>query len=320
MPGASSNCWRLGSGLCFWVVSLFLTSCTVYDSSLLAASEDVPRDSEHSGALPDGGSGQSLVLTGGGSGEHDSGNAPAAEDSNGAVQVTVDDATVDPGDDSTMRTERGMDAGTSVDARPPSVGEEIIDDMEDVDQEIRPVSGRRGDWFTLNDGTTGAVQTPVGPFLMSAIPNGRGASMYAARTTGHGFKVWAPLFGFWMNKLPAGLKQTYDARKYAGITFWVRSGSETPLAVRMMVPNADTDPDGKTCVDAGGGCSDHFGKNFVATSQWTKLVVRFADLAQAGWGHKVERFDASSVYGVEWQFGVGAEFDCWVDDVSFLVE
>jgi hypothetical protein len=269
--------------------------------------------------LPDGGSGQSSVAIGPAPLDTDGGNQ-ASDDSNGAVLVTIDGATVDPDPDSTERPAREMDAGIALDARPPTVGEEIIDDMEDVDSEILAVSGRRGAWFTLNDGTAGAVQTPEGAFIMSAIPNGRGASMYAARTTGHGFKVWAPLFGFWMNKLPAGLKQTYDARKYAGLTFWARSGNATPLAVRMVVPNADTDPDGKSCVDAGGGCSDHFGKNFVATSQWTKFVVRFAELAQAGWGYKVEGFDARTVYGVEFQFGVGTEFDCWVDDVGFLVE
>jgi hypothetical protein len=269
--------------------------------------------------LPDGGSGQSLVFTGPGSGDPEGGNAPS-EDSSGAVRVMIDGAIVDPGVDSTESTGREMDAGFGADARTPSLGEELIDDMEDMDAEIRSVSGRTGAWFTLNDGTAGAAQTPTGTFLMSAIPNGRGASMYAARTTGHGFKVWAPLFGFWLNKLPAGLKEPYDARKYAGITFWARSGSATPLAVRMVIPTADTDPDGKTCVDAGGGCSDHFGKNFVASSQWTKFVVRFAELAQAGWGHKVETFDARTVYGVEFQFGVGVEFDCWVDDVSFLVE
>jgi hypothetical protein len=240
----------------------------------------------------------------------------AADDSTGAVQVTIDGAILDPEPDSAAPS----DARTNADARPPSVSEEIIDDMEDGDEEIRPVAGRRGAWFTLNDGTVGAVQTPAGAFTMSPIQSGRGSSMMAARTSGHGFKLWSPLFGFWMNKLSAGLKQTYDARKYTGISFWARTNATSPLPVRLLVPNADTDPDGKICGEAGsGGCSDHFGKNFTATSQWTQHTIRFADLTQAGWGRKVDEFDPKSTYGIEFQFNVGTEFDCWIDDVSFLL-
>jgi hypothetical protein len=273
---AGTQRWLPVLTLCLVVASF--TGCAVYDSSLLAVSEDTPRDSEHSGASPDGGSGRSLE------------------------QVI------------------GGETRIELDARAPSLGEEIIDDMEDGDEEIRPIAGRRGAWFTLNDATTGAAQTPAGIFTMSPIDSGRGASSYAARTTGHGFKIWSPLFGFWMNKLPAGLKQPYDARKYVGITFWTRTNAATPLAVRVLVPNASTDPDGKKCGDSGsGGCSDHFGKNVAATSLWVKHAIRFADLAQAGWGHKVDSFDPESVYGIEFQFDVGTEFDCWIDDVSFLL-
>ena len=39
--------------------------------------------------------------------------------------------------------------------------------MEDGDQDIRPIAGRLGAWFTLNDGTSGASQTPAGLFIMS---------------------------------------------------------------------------------------------------------------------------------------------------------
>jgi hypothetical protein len=296
-------------------------SCTVYDSSLLAVSEDISRDSEHSGVSPDGSSGQSLEPMIGTA--VDAGGVPAvANDSTGAVLVTIDGAIVESDPDSGMPTDsRDADSRIEIDARPPSVGEEIIDDMEDGDGDIRSTAGRRGAWFILNDGTAAAEQTPAGIFTMSAIPGGRGASQFAARTTGHGFKVWSPLFGFWMNKLAAGLKQPYDARKYAGISFWARTNAATPLAVRVLVPNADTDPDGKTCGDSGsGGCSDHFGKNFAATSQWVKHVIRFSDLAQAGWGHKVDSFDPKTAYGVEFQFDVGTEFDCWIDDVSFLLQ
>jgi len=307
--------------LCFTFASF--TGCTVYDSSLLAGSEDTARDSEHSAVSPDGGSGQSLdPVIGAANGESEGGAATEPEDSTGAVAVTIDGAISESDPEAGARPEAhdARDPQVEGDADPPVLGEEIIDDMEDGDQDIRPIAGRLGAWFTLNDGTIGASQTPAGLFIMNSIPSRRGTSLYAARTTGHGFKSWSPLFGFWMNKQPAGLKQPYDARKYAGISFWARTNATSPIAVRVVVPNTDTDPDGKMCGEAGsGGCSDHFGKNIAATSTWVKHVIRFADLAQAGWGRKVESFDAKTVYGVEFQFDVGSEFDCWIDDVSFLL-
>ena len=194
----------------------------------------------------------------------------------------------------------------------------MIDDMEDGDDSILPVHGRRGSWFILNDGTAGAQQAPTGtPFTMSAIAGGRGASLYAARTSGQGFKSWSPLFGFWLNKLPAGLKQPYDASPYAGITFWAKS--DTSQLVRVQLPDKDTDPDGQVCVGAGtGGCSDHFGKTIVVTPQWVKYTVLFSQLSQAGWGRKAASFDPSTAYGIEFQFQLLAAFDCWIDDIAFL--
>ena len=67
------------------------TGCTVYDSSLLAGSEDTARDSEHSAASPDGGSGRSLdPVIGAANEESESGAANAPEDSRGTVVVTID--------------------------------------------------------------------------------------------------------------------------------------------------------------------------------------------------------------------------------------
>ena len=235
--------------LTLWLVIAYVTGCTVYDSSLLAGREDTARDSEHSTVAPDGGSGRSLDPVIGAT----NGAETESDDSTDTGAVTIDGAVVGSDTEAGARQEvhDAKDPQVESDARPTALGEEIIDDMEDGDQDIRPGAGRLGAWFTLNDGTSGASQAPAGLFIMSSIPSGRGASLFAAHTSGHGFKIWAPLFGFWLNKQPAGLKQPYDARKYTGISFWARTNATSPIAVRVVVPNTDTDPDGKICRRSG---------------------------------------------------------------------
>jgi hypothetical protein len=230
------------------------------------------------------------------------------------------------------------DAGTVVDAPPdttpvrdatvtdaPILTESMIDDMEDPDDAILTVDGRRGAWFVLNDGTDGGVQTPAmgTPFNMTSIPAGRGASTYAAHTSGQGFTSWSPLIGFWLKKSPATFKQLYDASRYNAITFWAKTtrpdAARFSASVRVQFPDKNTDPDGQVCTADGSlGCSDHFGKTIDLTPDWVKYTIRFSSLAQAGFGNPAPAFDAAHVYGIEFQFTLGSSFDCWIDDIAFV--
>ena len=69
---------------------------------------------------------------------------------------------------------------------PNGCGHGVIDTMEDGDDEICPVEGRIGDWYTFNDGT--GTQTPPtsGEVAPARIAGGRGASHFAMHTFGDG--------------------------------------------------------------------------------------------------------------------------------------
>jgi hypothetical protein len=237
-------------------------------------------------------------------------------DADTSFDVAVEnDASVDVGDP------HDADAGGArdvVETGPTTPG--LIDDMEDNDSFILPREGRQGVWFTVNDGTPGAMQTPGTPFTMSAIPAGRGASLYAARSSGHGFASWRPLIGFWFHQPATGTKQFYDVSRYRGITFLARfvesDAATVATSVRVVMPDRDTDPDGMVCT--GGGCNDHFGMNIVLTSQWTSYTILFGAMTQEGWGTQVARFDAVNAYGIEFEFPIQATFDCWIDDIAFV--
>jgi hypothetical protein len=321
-------------------------ACNTYDASTPGQDRDaypsssvggssgagvIPATSVGSGGVVDDASG------GGGATGWDSGSGGAAEppDSQPGLDATP---SFDAGKDAPVTmADTGPETGTVVDARSePAPGrdvtvidapiptESLIDDMEDADDAILAVDGRRGAWFVLNDGTPGGVQVPAmgTPFTMTAIPGGRGTSMYAVHTSGHGFTTWSALIGFWVNKLPSAYKQLYDASRWNAITFWAKtSGADASTfsaAVRVQFPDKDTDPDGQVCTADGSlGCSDHFGKTILLTTDWQKYTIRFSSLQQAGFGAPAPSFDAAHLYGVEFQFPLGSTFDCWIDDIAF---
>jgi hypothetical protein len=223
------------------------------------------------------------------------------------------DATVDAADPRDVVDAEARDA---VDTGPTGLG--LIDDMEDNDNFILAREGRQGVWFTVNDGTPGASQTPGSPFTMSTIAQGRGTSLYAARSSGYGFASWRPLMGFWFHQPPTGPKQIYDVGRYRGITFMARlaasDGATVSPSVRVVVPDRATDPDGLVCTV----CNDHFGANVSLTAQWTSYTILFAAMTQEGWGTQVAQFDAAHAYGIKFEFPVQATFDCWIDDIAFV--
>jgi hypothetical protein len=324
---------------CLHIAAVALqVACNAYDPSLSSGGEH--RDGE-GGSSPGAAGGSIRPPNGasaggaGGAGPNDDaargggGNGTVSDGSPGADVATVFDGPSDGGTgvgpgDARSEGPPANDAPPIGDTDGAIVTESMIDDMEDPDDAILVADLRRGAWFVLNDGTAGAVQTPAmgAVFTMTAIPGGRGTSTYAAHTAGQGFTVWSALFGFWLNRRPAQLKELYDASKYNAITFWARAGVSDAAgfspSVRIQLPDRNTDPDGQICTaDGSAGCSDHFGRNIVLTSDWVKYIIRFTSMQQAGFGFIAPNLDAAHLYGVEFQFPLGSAFDCWVDDIAF---
>lgn len=225
---------------------------------------------------------------------------------------TIGGGTTGGGNPGTGGTAAGDAGGPALD---------VIDDMEGATGSILTKEGRVGAWYTYNDATAGATETPGVPFLPSVITPPRGASTYAARMQGAGFTTWGAGMGMNFNDPGDGAggsaKGTYDASAFAGITFWAKIGAGSTGAVRVNVSTKETDPAGGTCSPAA-KCSDHFGKSVNLTSDWTEYVIKFADLAQLGWGQPVAKFNAAAVYACQFQVAKGTTFDVWIDDVAFV--
>jgi endoglucanase len=189
-----------------------------------------------------------------------------------------------------------------------------IDDAEDNNNQVLLQKGRKGYWYTFVD-KAGSTITPPAAQKFQMSPGGANGSTNAARMMGKMSSTGEPLFagmGFSFTEPKAG----YDATAYTGISFYAKVGPGSAKAVRLKVPDANTDPVGKVCAE----CFNDFGADLTLTEQWQKYAIPFATMKQMeGWGSPhPATIDKSKLYGVQWQVTQpGASYDLWIDSVQF---
>jgi hypothetical protein len=198
--------------------------------------------------------------------------------------------------------------------------------MENGTGGIAQTCGRRGYWYTYNDKTAGATQTPAAgaAFTDSAIMPPRtygdgGTSTKAARTQGSGFTAYGAGMGVHLNDPGGGAAlQTYDASMYTGVTFWAMGSAGG--AVRFDVSDKATDPSGGVCMGTSGQnqCSDYHGHTLTLTTSWQPFTFTWADLTQLGWGYVEASLDTAHLVGMQVQVAQPTgTFDIWIDDIAF---
>ena len=189
----------------------------------------------------------------------------------------------------------------------------LIDDAEDNNNQIALNKGRAGYWYTFGD-KVGSTVTPAagGTFAMSkGGASGSALAAHASGKIGGGQVVYA---GMGFNFIDP--KGAYNASAYKGISFWAKVGPGSATGVRLKVPDADTDPDGKVCTE----CFNDFGADLELTTAWTKYTVPFSTMTQlAGWGAPHPgALNPAKLFGVQWQVNSpGATYDIWVDEIAF---
>ncbi len=181
---------------------------------------------------------------------------------------------------------------------PPSV----IDDLEDGDTRIAERDGRQGSWFDFDDGSSG---TRSG-LELEAVGKEHGT---AACISGKDFTRWGGGFGFSLAEM-AGQRQSYDASRYTGLSFWAK-GSETQF--RALLVDNYSDPGAQLC----SGCNDHFQAPFTPDSEWQKVTLTWQDFEQQGFGDPQPSVCASNLRAIQFQWPANSDFELCVDDVSF---
>jgi endoglucanase len=193
----------------------------------------------------------------------------------------------------------------------------VIEDGENRDNQVIRQADRNGYMYTFAD-DAGTTVTPTAGKLggtFSMDEGGASGSAYAARFRGkiaQGDRVYA---GFGINFVDP--KAPYDASRHDGISFYARRSKGSAASVRLKVPDANTTPEGKRCSE----CFNDFGTDLMLSEQWQPFVVPFAKMQQLpGWGApRPGMIDARTIFGLQWQVNQqGANYDIWIDDVSFV--
>jgi hypothetical protein len=201
---------------------------------------------------------------------------------------------------------------------------DLIDDLEDHNSTIRVVGVRDGVWDTSNDMTPGGVQTPPPSMFAPVALAGDtpyAGDTYAAYTKGSGFVTYGAFMNVSMRSWPDyATTPTYDASTYQGLSFWAKVGASSTTTVRVRFISADTDPRGGKCKTTGPTdqlCFNHYYLDVPVTTSWKLYTIRFADFVQPNNGAIFPTINLSQMYGLEFYFLTGANFEVWIDDLAF---
>ena len=192
----------------------------------------------------------------------------------------------------------------------------LIADGETNSNQIADIQDRGGYWYTFVDdaGSTVVPEAGKNGGTFQMTPGGANGTKYAAHMTGTVGGGNAVYVGMGFNFVDP--KGPYDASKYKGIKFWAKKGPGSVDKVKLKVPDAQTDPDGKICKE----CYNDFGMDLILKDEWTEYVIPFFAMKQdPTWGSPhPDGIDSSKIYGVQFQFNqAGQPFDMWLDEVEF---
>ena len=196
-----------------------------------------------------------------------------------------------------------------------------IDDFEDNDSQLEPVSDRNGLWWLTTDMSGGTI-APPGDQSPSPerILGGRCSSRYAMRFKGQGFSGWGVMLGAYL-RYTTDLA-SIDASSFRGATFWARAGETNASPVRVQFQDANTFPQGGLCNPAPGSadaCYNGFGTTVSPFgTEWQQYKLEFDRMTQRAFGLRRDALDPSTLYAVEFVVEPNTVFDVWVDDLAFF--
>jgi hypothetical protein len=183
--------------------------------------------------------------------------------------------------------------------------ERLIDDFEDGDSKLAPVSGRSGAWVLGSDGT-GALTVENSS---RCAARGERAGHFA----GDGFTDWGTNWTAVFEETSGGLAVGYDATAYGGISFWAAVGptAEPPFELPVGVTTMDVAWNSNGC----SVCMDYYRTTIALTPRWQRYEIRFDALAQEGTGDPLVSLRKDQLVGlIVWP---ARPFDLWIDDARF---
>lgn len=190
----------------------------------------------------------------------------------------------------------------------------LIEDGEDNNNQVIVQDGRAGYIYTYMDpeGTTISPKAGSEGGIFEMSPGGFN-SAYAMRM--HGTVANAKIVYAGMGLNMTDPKDTYDATRYKGISFYAKRGPGATNTVRVKLPDVNTDPDGGTC----GNCYNDFGLDIKLTDEWQQYTIPFSKLKQEqGWGSpRPGSVAVDRLFALQFQVKKPGPYDVWVDNMAF---
>jgi hypothetical protein len=187
----------------------------------------------------------------------------------------------------------------------------LVDDLEDGDNKATAQGGRDGIWW-VGKADHAKIDVPGSVVKPSdGAPFGSKRGMHFVGKTDNS-DTWGAAVG--VNFLAGG--GFYDASKYAGISFKLKSAKPN-LDVRLKINDVATHPDGGKCSKQ---CFNAFGREIILGTEVKEVTLMWSELTQqSDWGDvRPPMIDPTKVKDLEWQIWPGVEFDLWIDDVQLL--
>lgn len=186
----------------------------------------------------------------------------------------------------------------------------LVDDFEAAPGEILRNDGRRGWWFSYDDGSGGQLRRE------ELALGGGGEAGRALHVVASGFAKWGAGFGASLH--PETTRErgcAYDASAYAGIRVRARGRGR----LRLSLGDAATTPiaRGGRCARPGVGCFDLPGVWLVLEERWQTFELPFCAFSPEGWGGSSDRVDPSTLVDLHFRVGTRAAVELWLDDLAF---
>jgi len=186
----------------------------------------------------------------------------------------------------------------------------LLDDFEDGNTQLSEIAGRNGYWWKAHDpdGST------IGPDDSTPQKQGVDGSlgMYFKGQTASSDGAWGVNFGANFTNDSS----TYDASKYAGITFKAKAGPNSTKKVRFKIGDINTHQDLGICTN----CWNHFGQDIKLSEDWQQYTILFSEVRQLeGWGDpRPGSITPKELYSFDISVDKSATFEIWIDDWAFV--
>ena len=206
-------------------------------------------------------------------------------------------------------------------AKPPQL--DLIDDFECGPPGALPTWDERdGGWYTQSDdqeeNTFVDANDPAFDFADVRCRVGRDSD-WAACANGKTAQCdvstdcWGAALGVSFRK--DGVAYDAAARGYTGVSFDLRSiSAQAPLPILLSIADDNTIPAGGKCAT----CFDYFSKSIESSGTWQTITIKFADLAQQGFGDPEPALDATHLQYIDWRFPPGQSVAVAIDNLMFV--